>query len=205
MGFALGANGFLSKPVERSPPCGADQPVGRRRAREGPRPDQILLVDDDPAARAGRAAPDRESWVSGPPQAANGRAALEWLRSERPARRHPPRPDHAGDGRVRVPEGASRRRQAGEDAGGGRDREGSDAGGHEHPGQPHTAQVIYKGAASDIELTDAVHRHPGRPAKRGGIGLPAPEDIHEDPSGRRQRNEPRHAFAAAGAHRPHGR
>ena len=58
MGFALGADGFLTKPVERARLAALINRLAATRWR-GSRSDQILLVDDDPAAREVDAAPGR--------------------------------------------------------------------------------------------------------------------------------------------------
>src|SRR5262245_30684190 len=75
---ALGAAGYLNKPIERVP---LDRLMARYRRPTAPT--RVLMVDDDPDQRA-----RTRSWLDGGQwivrEAANGREALVRLREERP-------------------------------------------------------------------------------------------------------------------------
>jgi CheY-like chemotaxis protein len=77
-GIALGAAGYLTKPIDRER---LHQLVGRFRAPTPPT--RVLLVEDDPVQRERML-----GWLEGPQwtvrQAANGRAALERLKEGKP-------------------------------------------------------------------------------------------------------------------------
>ena len=116
MGFSLGAADYLTKPVDRERLIR----VIRRYSRDG-KGGRALIVDDDEAAR------DRmrellrgEAWEV--TEAGNGVEGLAAL-GDRHAGPDPPRPDDAGDERVRVPGRAAR--AGGGPAGAGRRRHGA--------------------------------------------------------------------------------
>jgi adenylate cyclase len=156
MGFSLGADAFLSKPVERSRLSTVINRLAADARTRDRAPGQILLVDDDPAARE---LEQRlvENLGFRTAQAANGREALDWL-----SRNGPPSvilldlimPEMDGfeflkalrsdDRLARTPVVVVTAKTLTQD--------------DMNILATHTAQVIYKGAESDIELTEAVHR-----------------------------------------------
>jgi CheY-like chemotaxis protein len=156
MGFALGANGFLSKPVERSRLSALINRLAADARAKDRAPDQVLLVDDDAAARE---VEQRlvENLGFRTAQAANGRAALEWLQKN-----GPPAvilldlimPEMDGFEFLKALRDDEKLARTPVVVVTAKELTPEDM----NILANHTAQVIYKGAASDIELTEAVHR-----------------------------------------------
>jgi signal transduction histidine kinase/DNA-binding response OmpR family regulator/HAMP domain-containing protein len=156
MGFALGANGFLSKPVERSRLSALVNRLAADARAKDRAADHILIVDDD---RAAREVEQRlvENLGFRTVQAANGREAFEWLK-----RNGPPAvilldlimPEMDGFEFLKALRDDERLARTPVVVVTAKELTPEDM----NILATHTAQVIYKGSDSDIELTEAVHR-----------------------------------------------
>jgi signal transduction histidine kinase/DNA-binding response OmpR family regulator/HAMP domain-containing protein len=156
MGFSLGADAFLTKPVERSRLSAVINRLAADARVKDRAPDQILLVDDDPAARAvGQRLIENLGFRT--VQAENGREALDWLKG------NPPpavilldliMPEMDGFEFLKALRNDSRLARTPVVVVTAKDLTTDDM----TILANHTAQVIYKSAESDIELTEAVHR-----------------------------------------------
>jgi adenylate cyclase len=156
IGFALGANGFLSKPVERSRLSALINRLAADARLKDRASDHILLVDDDPAARA---VEQRlvENLGFRTAQAVNGREALDWLRTHgAPAviLLDLIMPEMDGFEFLRALRDDDKLAHTPVVVVTAKDLTPEDM----NILATHTARVIYKGAESDIELTEAVHR-----------------------------------------------
>ena len=174
MGFALGANGFLTKPVERGRLSALVERLASDARAKGRAADTVLIVDDDPAAR------EMERRLVEPlgfrvAEAANGLDALAWLET------NPPpavllldliMPEMDGFQTLRALRADDRFARTPVVVVTAKDLSAIDMA----ILADHTAQVIFKGPEAEIELSDAIRR---LVTERESVAAPASERVTE--------------------------
>jgi adenylate cyclase len=156
IGFALGADGFLSKPVERSRLSSMINRLAAEARAKGRPSDTILMVDDDSGAReVGRRLLEQIGFRTA--EAENGREAMTWLE------RHPApaailldliMPEMDGFEFLKALRGDPTFGQTPVVVVTAKDLTPADR----DILANHTAQIIFKGPDAGMEVTEAIHR-----------------------------------------------